>query len=76
MQEPTPSRHRSHPYFLTVNPVPIDHTAIRRDIHLRSPEPSASLPNIATSPESQDDWQSQLRLEKRLCGRGIASNGV
>lgn len=76
MHNPAPCRHSSDSSLLAVDSLPVHHATICIDIHLRGPQPSTTLPEVATNPEHQHDWQRKVGLEEGL-GRGwIATKRV
>ncbi len=61
----TPPR-RLVPHFFTflVNEIPVELTAASINIHLSCSQPSLALPEVSGKPESSDNKEGEVRLEK------------
>lgn len=55
-----------------INSLPIQLATTSIDIHLCCSEPALTLPQETDSPEEEDDWNSEERLEEALCVVEIA----
>lgn len=61
---PLPSRVRSDLRPGGIDTIPIDLSPSSVNINLRCSEPSGTLPQVATGPEEENNWKSQVGLEE------------
>lgn len=64
-----------HLLALAVDEVPVELTAAGINIHLRCPEPSGTLPEVTGDPESDNDEESEVRLEEIFGGTNALADG-
>ena len=65
----------SHLSPLGVDQVPVKLTSAGVDIHLRSPQPSLSFPEVSAHPEEQYNRQSKIRNEEAFRSANVTADG-
>lgn len=66
MKESSPSWPRGNLGSVGVDFIPVQLSTASIDIHLLSPKPASSLPQVADHPEEQDNREGKVRLEEAL----------
>jgi len=66
MENPLPRRHGSEFGAVLVDLVPRQLTTARVDVDLVNLQPAGTLPEEATDPEENNDWESKVRFEEAL----------
>jgi hypothetical protein len=59
---------------LAIDEVPVELTAASIDIHLGSPEPPGTLPEVSANPESGNDKESKIGLEEIFGGTNVLAD--
>lgn len=67
-----PPRHCGHLFTIRVDGRPVVHTASSIDIYICDFQEAFALPEIADSPETENDRETEIRLEKLLGGSDTA----
>jgi hypothetical protein len=64
-----------HLLALSVDEIPVKLATAGIDVHLSSPEPTLTLPEVTGDPEGTDDKESEVGLEEILSGTDALSDG-
>lgn len=63
-----------HLLALLVDEVPVELTAAGINVHLSGPEPSLTLPEVSSNPESTDDEEGEVGHEEVFSGTNLLAS--